>query len=215
MLGKLKSLWVDNRKYFYIGCVLMLSGILIGFVQADKVDAVAREMLGQIKEIADKIGSSNNASTAFRVIFLNNVVSAVLMIVFGVLFAVFPIYGMVTNGLLLGYILQKMGSAGFNALQIFVVGILPHGIIELPAVIFAAGIGIRYGALTIRTFTSLWNRSVREEVKSAWLYNVKQFPVAVLTIVVLLGIAGLIESVVTPALIQATFGNQVDFFKGK
>lgn len=215
MLGKLKSLWVDNSKYFYIGCILMLAGILIGYVQADKVDAIAREMLGQIKEIADKIGSSNNPSTTFRVIFFNNVVSAVLMMVFGILLGFFPIYGMVTNGLLLGYILHKMGASGFNALQIFVVGILPHGIIELPAVIFAAGIGIRYGALSIRSITCLWNQAIHEEVKAAWRSNVRQFPVAVLTIVILLGIAGVIESVVTPALIEATFGNQVDFFKGK
>ncbi|MGD8192732.1 stage II sporulation protein M [Brevibacillus ginsengisoli] len=215
MLGILKNLWLDNRKYFYIGCILMLAGILIGIVQADKVDAIAREMLGQIKQIADKIGSSNNSLTAFRMIFINNVLTAFCMMIFGVLFAIFPVYGIVTNGILLGYMLHKLGAAGLNTLQIFSVAILPHGIIELPAVIFAAGIGIRYGALTIRSITSLWDRSIREEIKAAWLLNIKQFPVALLTIVFLLAIAGVIESVITPALIKATFGTQVDFIKSK
>lgn len=215
MLAKLKRLWTDNSKYFYIGCILMLAGILIGFIQADKVDAVAREMLSQIKEIADKIGTSNNSSTAFRLIFVNNVLSSVLMMVLGIFFAIFPIYGMVTNGLLLGYLLQKMGAAGYNAVQIFVVGILPHGIIELPAVIFAAGLGIRYGALTIRTLATMWKSAGREELKDVWLRTIKQFPLAVVTVVLLLGIAAVIESVITPALIQSTIGNQVEFFKGK
>ncbi len=207
MLGKLKKLWEDNRTYFYVGCLLLISGVLIGYTQADKVESIALQMLSQIKELANKIGSSNNPSAAFGVIFLNNVTSSVLMMILGVLFAVFPIYGLVANGILLGYFLQKMGGAGHTALQMFAIGILPHGIIELPAVIFAAGIGIRYGVLTVRTFTSVWSEKSRNELKIAWIQSLKQFPLAVATVILLLGMAAFIESVVTPILIRSTIGN--------
>ncbi|WP_134686823.1 stage II sporulation protein M [Brevibacillus migulae] len=207
MLEHLRNIWLVNKRYFYIAGVLLLAGAFIGFVQADLVDEMAKRMLKQIEGIAEKIKhSGGSVGVTFWTIFLNNVTSALFMMLLGVFFGIFPVFGLVSNGVLLGYIFQKLTFAGSNTLLILVVGILPHGILELPTVIFAAGVGIRYGILAMRSIGSAWNVNARGEVKREWLMSVKQLPATVLVIVLLLVAAALIESAITPALLKATIG---------
>jgi len=214
MLEHLRKIWFVNKRYFYIAGVLLLAGVFIGYVQADLVDAMAKQMLKQIEGIADRIKSSGGGvAVTFWTIFLNNVTSALLMMLLGLFFGVFPIFGLVSNGVLLGYIIQKLTIAASSPLLILVVGVLPHGIIELPTVIFAAGVGIRYGTLVIRSIGTAWKVDVRGEIKQEWLMSVKQLPATALVIVLLLVFAAFIESAVTPSLIKATFGGETQFLK--
>ncbi|HZG14432.1 MAG TPA: stage II sporulation protein M [Candidatus Bathyarchaeia archaeon] len=214
MLEHLRNIWLVNKRYFYIAGVLLLAGVFIGYVQADLVDAMAKQMLKQIEGIADRIKSSGGGvAITFWTIFLNNVTSALLMMLLGLFFGVFPIFGLVSNGVLLGYIIQKLTIAASSPLLILVVGILPHGIIELPTVIFAAGVGIRYGTLVIRSIGAAWKVDARGEIKQEWLMSVKQLPATALVIVLLLVIAAFIESAVTPSLIKATLGGETQFLK--
>lgn len=214
MLDHLRSIWLVNRQYVYVAGIILLAGALIGYVQADLVDATAKQMLAQIKDIADRIrDSGGGVAVTFWAIFFNNVVSALVMLVAGLFFALFPVFGLISNGLLLGYIMQKLSVAGTNPLLMLVVGILPHGIIELPTVIFAAGVGIRYGTMVIRSIKGLWGVGTRDELKQEWVMSLKQFPATVVVIVVLLLIAALIESAITPYLIKATIGGQTQLFR--
>lgn len=215
MLGKLKYIWEDNKKYFYVACILMLAGGFIGFVQADKVEKIAVQMLAQLKDLVEKIGSNNDALSVFWLIFSNNVTSAVLMMVFGIALAIPPIFGMVTNGILLGYLFQEMAESGHNIVLMFIVGILPHGIFELPAVIFAAGVGIRYGLLMIRGPLAIWTEKGRNELKSDWIHALKQFPYIVVSVILMLLVAAIVESVITPAIIENTIGNQIKLIPNK
>ncbi len=206
-------LWWDNKRYFLIGTIILIAGIAIGFLQSDLVESIARDMLSQVKEVAGKLKGSQEASTFFRVIFLNNLLSSVLMMILGLFFAIFPIYGLLANSILLGYLLEKMSAAGLNPLQVFLVGILPHGIFELPAVVFAASMGIRYGFTALRTLFMVWRPDERAVIRREWVAIVKQFPIALLVVVVLLVIAAFVESVITPMLLQKTIGNQIQFMK--
>lgn len=209
MLKHLGKIWFVNKRYFYAAGLLLLAGVLLGYVQADLVDATAKQMLATIEGIAEKIKESGGSiAVTFWTIFFNNVTSALLMMILGLFFALFPIFGVFTNGILLGYIMQKLTMAGTNPLLVFTVGILPHGIIELPTVIFAAGVGIRYGALVIRSISGAWREDIRGELKQEWVMSIKQLPATVVGIVVLLVIAAFIESTITPYLIKATIGGQ-------
>lgn len=215
MLGKLKDIWIDNKTYFYVSCILMLAGAFIGFVQAEKVEQIAVQMLAQIKELVNKMGTDKDALSVFWLIFSNNVTSAILMMVFGIVIAIPPIGGMVTNGILLGYIFQEMAESGQNIILMFTVGILPHGIFELPAVIFAAGVGIRYGLLMLRGPIAIWTEEGRRVLKADWLHALKQFPYIVVTVILMLFIAAIVESVITPVLIENTIGNQIKLIPNK
>ncbi len=216
MLKRLQLLWSDNKWYVVFGGFLMAAGIAFGFVQADLVGSMVKKMLAQVEQLAKTIQHSKNSTvTAFWVILFNNVFSSVSMMVLGLLFAFFPIYGLWTNGVLLGFMLKKAAVAGIHPVQLFLAGILPHGLFELPAVVFAASIGIRYGVLVLRSLGMVWRSDGRERVKQDWSRCLKQFPLAVLTVVGLLVIAAFVESVITPILLQKTISSHLPLIQMK
>jgi stage II sporulation protein M len=205
----LRLLWAVNKTYVYAAGLLLIAGVLIGYVQADLVDAFAKKMLSQIEEIVDKIKNrGGGVSVTFWAIFLNNLFSAVSMMLMGLIVAVVPIFGLLSNGVLLGYLMQKMAAAGMNPFLLVLVGIMPHGIFELPAVVFAAALGIRYGTLMIRSVGAIWLVERRTALQQDWISSVKQFPLALAVIVFLLVVAAFVESAITPEIIKGIIGTQ-------
>ncbi|MDF2684045.1 MAG: stage sporulation protein [Brevibacillus sp.] len=208
MNNHLRRLWLDNRRFFLAACLLFIGGGLIGYLQAPMVESMVSELMGQLKEIVDRIKESGGGVFAtFWMIFSNNVVSALMMMALGLFFAFFPIIGLVANGILLGFILSK--SVGVSPWLMFGAGILPHGIFELPAVLFAAGIGIRLGLLSFRSVGVLFQPHKVERLKNDWYDTLKQFPVAVIAVIVLLLIAAIVESSITPFIINGLIGDQM------
>ncbi|EJL39303.1 hypothetical protein BAG01nite_28380 [Brevibacillus agri] len=210
MNKRLQRLWLDNKRFFLAACLIFFGGGLIGYLQAPAVEPVVQSLMGQLKEIADRIKESGGGVFAtFWMIFSNNVLSSLMMMALGLFFAFFPIIGMLANGILLGYIIAKYSAIGISPWLIFGAGILPHGIFELPAVLFAAGIGIRFGILSLRSVGVLFVPHNQERVKNDWYDTLKQFPTAVLTVIGLLLIAGIVESSITPLILKATIGEQM------
>ncbi|QRG67954.1 stage II sporulation protein M [Brevibacillus choshinensis] len=208
MKNHLQRLWLDNRGFFLAACLLFIGGGLIGYFQAPMVEAMVSELMGQLKEIVDRIKESGGGVFAtFWMIFSNNVVSALMMMALGLFFAFFPIIGLVANGILLGFILSK--SVGVSPWLMLGAGILPHGIFELPAVLFAAGVGIRLGLLSFRSVGVLFQPHKIERLKNDWYDTLKQFPVAVITVIALLLIAAIVESSITPYILNGLIGDQM------
>lgn len=215
---QLRRLWSDNKRFFLVACLLFFGGAFIGYLQAPAVESLVDQLLGQLKEIVERIKENGGGILAtFWTIFSNNVISSLMMMALGLFFAFFPVVGLLTNGILLGFILAKYSAAGTSPWLMFGVGILPHGIFELPAILFAAGVGIRLGVLSLRSVGVLFQPHKADRLKNDWYDTLKQFPAAVLTVIVLLFVAAIIESTITPVLLQATMGEhlqqQVNFLE--
>jgi len=75
-------------------------------------------------------------------IFLNNLQATFMAMMLGVFFGIFPLLTCAVNGYLLGFVAREaVVSDG-----VFVMwNLLPHGVFELPAVIFSIGVGLRLG----------------------------------------------------------------------
>lgn len=208
MKNQLRRLWIDNRGYFLAACLLFFFGGFIGYWQDSAVKAMVNQLLGQLKEIVDRVQESGGGVFAtFWMIFSNNVVSALMMMALGLFFAFFPIVGLVTNGILLGFILAN--ASGVSPWLMLAAGILPHGIFELPAVFFAAGVGMRLGVLSFRSVGVLIQPHKADKVKNDWYDTLKQFPAAVLLVIGLLLVAGIVESSITPFVIHEWIGGKV------
>lgn len=211
MKSQLSRLWADNRRYFFASALFLLGGMLIGYMQAAAVQDVVNQLLGQLKEVVERIRENGGGAFAtFWAIYTNNVISALMMMAMGLFFGVFPIFSMIANGILLGYTLSVYSTAGVNPILVFVAGIMPHGIFELTAVFFAAGIGLRLGGLVFRSVGLLFKPGKGERVKNDWYDTLKQFPASVLLVVVLLLVAGVVESVITPVILEAALGEQLE-----
>lgn len=121
-----------------LSAVLFLASTIAGYLASPLLDSA---------EIASNLRSTLEPLIAlspfwlFVVIFINNAVKAAMAIALGIFFGVFPVIFLVVNGLLLGLVVHLANSPAVAA-----AAILPHGIIEIPAIVAAAGMGIYLGA---------------------------------------------------------------------
>lgn len=100
------------------------------------------------------------------------------------------------NFVLVGGVLGAAELVGFSPLLTFVVGILPHGIFELTAVIIATAAMLKVGAQLVSTNT---DKSLGETLL---LSLADWFKVFIGLVLPLLAVAAVIEIYVTPALIK-------------
>jgi len=133
----------------------------------------------------------------FLVIFLNNAIKALLVIIFGLLIII-PVGFVAYNGWILGIVIcEQARTSGY----LFVVaGILPHGIIELPMIIVSAALGTRLGVMAFsRMKGTISNKDILSEIKRSVNFYLRW-------ILPLLFIAALIETFITPIVLHLIMG---------
>ncbi|ERI06742.1 stage II sporulation protein M [Aneurinibacillus aneurinilyticus] len=214
MMRRLGTIVRKNKRYIWIGLALMLLGIFLGYTNAEAIKQAAKQMMDSIQRIAKHINDANNPLYTFWVIFENNVIAAFSMVGLGIFFlGLYPALGLITNGILLGFLLKVYANGGVNPLKIFLAGILPHGILELSAIIFASAIGIKLGVLTYDWIVSWFVKERRAGAKARFGEMLRDLPLIIGTIVVMLFLAAIIESTVTPLLIQNFMGQEMSVVK--
>lgn len=189
--------FAEMRKYFLAAILVFVTGIVLGYGYSEQFQAVLQSQIEGLKTVAQEINSKPNPLVwLFVFIFLNNTLKSILVVFAGIAFAVIPIGFLIMNGMVLGYLgaLQVKD----DSLWILVKSILPHGIIEIPAVIVASAFGIRLGMIAFKGLAGLIRepsrRLFREEIKFFLKMSV---PLCILLTVSLL-IAAIIETTVTP-----------------
>src|SRR4029453_2695404 len=153
--------------YIAFGTILFLAGMVIGGTNP----AFKAFLDGQLKglgQLADMIDNSSNPTlTMIIFIFLNNAIKSIVVMYLGALFGILPFFFLVVNGMLIGYLLKttaEVHGGGFVAELIFK-GLLPHGILEIPAIIIACAYGMRFGVLVLKAGGSiLFARSKRDSL---------------------------------------------------
>ncbi|WP_027415378.1 stage II sporulation protein M [Aneurinibacillus terranovensis] len=214
MLKRLGGIIKENKGYIGLGAALMLLGVLVGYFNAPLIKSVIRALFQGLDRIARDINSVNNPLYTFWIIFKNNVLAAASMVGLGIFFiGIYPIIGLVMNGIILGFLLKMYQMDGVNPLELFAVGILPHGILELTAIIFAASIGIKFGVVVFQWFAGLFVPSNRAVVSTRFHDMLKDLPIIISTVVVMLFLAAIIESTITPLLLHGVMGEQIKTMK--
>ena len=123
-------------------------------------------------------------------LFSNNVTACIMTALYGLVpFLTLPAFSLGINAMLLGVVAAYYVSEGYS-LSLYLAGILPHGIFELPALVLS----IACGLLLCRR-TSLRLRS-KEDPASSGIGLVAQ--VFLLVILPLLALAALAEAYLTP-----------------
>jgi stage II sporulation protein M len=169
----------SSRKYIYGVMILFLVFFLIGFFVSlpEEFSSMILEYLRELVQKTEGFGFFE----MFAFIFLNNSLVGFFSIVFGVLFGVFPILSIISNGFILGYVSNmSVFVSGFSSLW----RLLPHGIFELPAIFISFGLGIKLGSF-------IFYKNALEKFKE---YFLESFRVFVFIVLPLLFISGIIES---------------------
>lgn len=81
-------------------------------------------------------------------IFINNAAKAGAAILLGVVWGIVPVIFLMSNGLVSGLVFHQ--AAAQRGLGYALAGLLPHGIIELPALFLAAALGLELAVEVMR-----------------------------------------------------------------
>lgn len=178
------------RPYILLSGYLFFATAVLGFVASVQNPELAATYVGDVAEKLQWI-LDLSPPKMMMAIFLNNLFASLMALLLGVGFGIIPLVVVVTNGLVVGLVVHQAMLAG--GLAFVVVAILPHGIIELPTVLVCIGVGFRLGHLMIRTLLGRGG-DLEGELKAAirllrW-------------VVILLFAAAVIETFITPVLIQ-------------
>lgn len=184
--------------FFSIGLFLFssISGVFIFQVLLDNNPEIIDSFVDQFKEMFGPI-SELSPFQLFLTIFYVNTRTSFLIMMLGALLGIFPFISLWLNGTIIGILFGKYIAEGGNYLG-FMMGILPHGIIEIPAIIIAASQGFRLGKEVVSPPTGL-NRS--EAIKLNITKGIKLF----VLILPLLLIAAVIEVYISTYLFS-TYG---------
>lgn len=183
-----------NKKI--LNYVLLMSGvfilsILVGFFWAQINQIEART---QFEKMSEGFGFVRNLNylLIFLFIFLNNSIKSLFVLFLGFFFGIVPLYFIAANGEIIGLVLGVSYQAtGWEKLAI---GLLPHGIFEIPALIITSSYGLWLG---IQFYQKLrYNKPFGPALNFVlWKY--------LRVILPMLLIAALIETFVTTALLRA------------
>jgi uncharacterized membrane protein SpoIIM required for sporulation len=150
------------------------------------VEPELRRMENEVKQMENE-GRINNPDFTAHIIS-NNLLASIEIVGFGVFLGIFPIFALVINGLVLGYVYFYYNN--LTVLSFFSV-ILPHGLIELSALMIAITCGLRLG---IASLMALAQEDKRAPLRNAGRDVVNMLPVVFLLLI----IAGFIEGFISP-----------------
>ncbi len=119
----------------------LFSLAFVGGVLAVRQDPAFGQQL--VESVRDQVGAQILSDTSwmlFLTIFLNNLVACVTLYLGGATFGLLTLLVIASNGLVIGgivEIIREEQGTGF-----ILAGILPHGVLEIPAVLVSAGLGL-------------------------------------------------------------------------
>ena len=170
---------------------------LVGFAAAWFFPQLTDHVMGVLEQAIDSAGLSSVTETRdmAAAIFANNLTAAFSAILWGLVpFAYLAAFPLGFNFFLIGALGAYYVRSG-SSLGVYLVGILPHGIFELPALCLSLAAGL--------CLCQNINRYIRKNEKGIMtplLLNILR--VTGLVVIPLLVVAAIMESYVTPAVMQ-------------
>ncbi|GAB4538179.1 MAG: hypothetical protein Fur002_01220 [Anaerolineales bacterium] len=166
---------------------------------SDLVQNAPVERLGKMEEKIREFPALANLSNKITApfLFMNNARATLSIFVFGSFsFSVMGVALYMLNVGLIGGLYALLQLLGINPLPIFVAGVLPHGIFEIPALVLGSAATLYFGVALVAPQTGKSMGEVILELLADWAKIFIGF------VIPLLAVAALIEAYVTPALLM-------------
>ena len=177
--------------YILFSSSVFTLSILGGYLFALSYPTETQAILEKVKEML-LFEEETTSLQLFLFIFENNVTKLFIAILLGIFAGLIPFLSVLANGMILGIVAQIVTQD--ISWTFFFLGILPHGIIEIPVLIIATAIGMKIGKLAV------WRIFGRHKIfRKEWTKAIKFY---IFILVPLLFIAALIEAFITPVFLQ-------------
>lgn len=168
----------ESKTFIYFIIAIFFAFALFSFF-VPPPDFLAKQILEFIEELLKKTQGMGYFELT-RFIFFNNVQSSFFGMILGILFGIFPLIAVVSNGYLLGFIASiVVNIEGVSVLW----RLFPHGIFELPAIFISLGLGLKIGSFIFQ----------KEKLKSLKIYLKDSLRTFLFIVIPLLIVASIIE----------------------
>ena len=186
------SMIISYKKWIIVAVVLFGIGMVFGAVLPGGTAGFMLEEIAALEELAGMLASLPSILVAL-IIFIKNVFVLLLCFALSPLLCLPSILSLFLNGMILAFVavvVSREMSVGF-----VLAGLLPHGIIEIPAFIMGQATALSFGAgLILALF--------RKERRSQLLPDLKKNLRYLMIAIGLLLPAAFIEAYITPLLIS-------------
>lgn len=200
---KLRTVWQDLKgtsQFIIVSLIIFCVSVFIG-ISNDSFSNFLNMQMESMKQLASQLDQGSNPTlSTFIFIFLNNAIKSVLVIFLGAFFGIFPVFFLAVNGLIIGYIIKLTldGQMAVSLFDLIAKLLLPHGILEIPALIIAGAYGLRLGKLLFSTLGALiTNHNKLDGIGLQYKETLKSSGVMAVYATVVLFIAAVIESTFT------------------
>jgi len=171
--------------------LLFIISMIVGWIGTVHNPAIGNELLSLFqKEIAGQITIENPVDMCLK-IFANNLEACILLFLGGATFGILTLVILSLNGIVIGAVTEII-SKGHSALFI-AAAIVPHGIFEVPAFIIASALGF----CMAQSLIAEWYGAADTAADAGHLARL-----FLLYVLPLIAIASVVESFITPAIIQ-------------
>ena len=190
-LKEAKQYLYGLKRYILFSSYIFTVATLGGYIFAQNYPSETQMIIEEIKSMF-VFDQEPTSSQLFFFIFENNVSKLFLLLPLGIFAGLLPLFSVFTNGFVLGIFAQIVSIN--ESWIFFFLGIMPHGIIEIPVLVVSSAIGMKIGKVAVfRLFSK--KVSLLKEFSKA----LKSF---VLILVPLIFVAALIEAFVTSAILE-------------
>lgn len=180
---------MNYKRWVFIAITLFAIGIIIGVVTPAGVGLPAEYIAG-FKELGRFLVPFSPLTLIF--IFIKNVSALLISFVFSPILCLIPVLSLAANGWLVGFVSESVVQE--KSLGFLLAGLLPHGVFELPAFILGQAAALSFGAMVI---LALFRKGRRSQLMPNLKQNLRYLAIAC----VLLLLAAVIETYVTPLLL--------------
>ena len=194
-LGDLRAAWGDGLKEEVRRSAIAFVTIWVLFFAVCAVSPDLRAKLGEMmfSTLNGKNLSDAGGNISVLALFLNNVEATAFIMLYGLLpFIQLPALALGVNAMMLGVMGAWYAAEGLSPLA-YLAALLPHGILELPALFLAFGTGLYIcGQLTRRCRKD-------QRARSVWSCMTLASQMLLSVLAPLLLVASFVEAYVTPA----------------
>jgi len=178
-------LWAGYWPYIALSGALFAVGIVVGFLL---VDMVSFSLLFGGQNLGDAF-----PEPTVELLAINNAIVIILLVLSSVTLGLVTVAILVYNGIIVGYVATLV--ARDVGIEVVVLGLAPHGLIEIPAFLLASAVALRFshqviGTVLGRRETVMTGRELRDAVAM------------VVFALVLIPIAAYIEAEITTMLLD-------------
>jgi stage II sporulation protein M len=182
---------IGIKKWILISSILFLTGLLIGIINP------STDIFNSLDYLTDIAGDVSSLSSfgLFMFYAINNIFKIILSFIFSPLLCALPVLSLIVNG----WVISNVGYYIIDIQQypvgFFIMGLLPHGIIEIPAFIIGQAAALSLGTMTM---AAVFVKEKRPYLFQNLRKNLKYLGLVVLLLILAAGI----EAFITPSVIS-------------